>query len=93
MRLEVKEEKKYRPFSLEEFLSKFSIGTKISFRRRDITRSIYGLFEGYQTDKDETEAYHKIIICNLRYTLNDLFERYEYLDEYGEWQPFGVEES
>ena len=87
-----KEEKKYRPFSLEEFLSKFSIGTKISFRSRDLTRSIYGLFEGYQTDKDKTEAYHKITICNLWYTLNDLFERYEYLDEHGEWQPFGVEE-
>lgn len=89
--IEVKE-KKWRAFTLEEFLDRFSIGTKISFRRRDITRSTYGLFEGYQTDIDETETYHKIIICNLWYTLDDLFEKYEYLDEHGEWKSFGVEE-
>lgn len=88
----VRKEKKWRAFTLEEFLNRFSIGTKISFRRRDITRSTYGLFEGCQTDIDETETYHKIIICNLWYTLDDLFEKYEYLDEHGDWQPFGVEE-
>lgn len=84
------EEKKWRAFTLEEFCNRFSIGTKISFRRKDKTRSIYGLFEGCQTDIDETETLQIIIICNLWYTLNDLFETYEYLDEHGEWQTFGV---
>lgn len=86
-------EVKYRPFSLEEFLDRFSIGTKISFRRRDMTRSTYGLFEGYQTANDQTEKSHILIICSLWYSLNELFNNYEYLDEHGNWQPFGVLEE
>ena len=88
----VEEPKKYRPFTLEEFLNKFSVGTKISMREKDQTRSFYCLFEGYQTVNDQTEKSHILVICSLWYSLNELLNKYEYLDEHGKWQPFGVEE-
>ena len=33
-----------------------------------------------------------IIFGRKTYPLNELFENYEYLDDDGEWKPFGVEE-
>lgn len=90
--IEVEEPKKWRPFTLEEFLNKFSVGTKISMREKDQTRSFYCLFGGYQTDNDQTEKSHILVIGSLWYSLNELLNNYEYLDEHGNWQPFGVKE-
>lgn len=84
------EEKKWRPFTLEEFLNKFSIGLKISYRNKNKKFSAYMLFVGYFESEVTREP---IIMIGLTgYSLDDFFKKYEYLDEHGEWQPFGVKE-
>lgn len=84
------EEPKYRPFTLEEFLNKFSVGTKISYKKKDNSYSGYALFNGYYRKNDS--KYTAIMIGNEDLRLYELCNEYEYLDEHGDWQPFGVQE-
>ena len=83
------EEKKYRPYTLEEFLNEgFEI---IVFRERDYpSHESHVRYNGYKKYDDNV---YKVILGNISYTLSDLFEDFEYLDSDGEWKPFGVKEE
>lgn len=85
---EVEEPKRFRPFTLEEFLNKFSVGLKISYRKKDNSYSGYALFNGYYRRNDS--KYIAIMIGNEDLWLYELCNEYEYLDEHGDWQPFGM---
>ena len=82
------EEKKYRPYTIEEFCNEgFEI---IVFRERDCpSREFHLRYNGYR----KCDNVYKVILGNISYTLSDLFEDFEYLDSDGEWKPFGVEKS
>lgn len=101
---EVKPEKKYRPFSLNEFLERFKIGNTVTFRfkkgehvpeeecRVEYTR----LITGYETLPENRDIPGKSSIllggCPP-IGLARLFEFYELENEYyfpTVWQPFGV---
>ena len=77
-------EKKYRPFSLEEFLKIFDIGDQIEFRCKDNGEVKHTMFIGYADDD--------VMIGIYRYSLSYLFENYE-LQYLGHWQPFGILEE
>lgn len=97
-------EKKYRAFSLNEFLERFKIGEAlyIRFKRDKAERVVVFTEYSIPPHKDEgndTESvcltgieHHKSVVClGMReYYLATLFDCYEYFDG-KEWQPFGIE--
>ena len=84
-----KTEKKYRPYTLEEFQQFFTIGQPIKFRRkayRKLTHNV--MFIGYRED----DMGLIVLLGNAAYFLEELFEEYEYFFENGKtWVLFGVE--
>lgn len=82
--------KKYRPYTLEEFFDKFTIGEPIEYRAKgaDKVRLRFVLL-GYR----EYSEGENIYIGTYPFTLKKLFEDYEWHDdETGGWRLFGVEE-
>lgn len=80
-------EKKYRPYTIEEFCNEeFEI---VVFRSKyDKLPEYHVRYNGYI----KYDNVYNFILGTISYTLSDLFEHYEYLDDDGEWKPFGVEE-
>ena len=84
----VTEEKKYRPYTIEEFCNEgFEI---VVFREKNRpSHESHVRYNGYR----KYDNVYKVILGNISYTLNDLFEDFEYLDDDGTWKPFGAEEK
>lgn len=84
--VEEKKEKKYRPYTIEEFCNEgFEI---IVFREKDCpSREFHLRYNGYR----KCDNVYKVILGNISYTLSDLFEDFERFYN-GRWKPFGVEE-
>lgn len=90
-------EKKYRPFSLEEFLNIFHVGDLIHFRRKNDDEVKVAIFTGYITDvdriDDKTPGAVELMLGSFHYSLFSLFdEGFEVFFE-NKWQPFGVIED
>lgn len=89
------EEKKYRPFkTCEEFCDALEIdgvGDCIHFRFKDEpTLNYFVIFNGYV--KDEEDQLYSVCLGSYTFTIQHLFEHFEYSVEKGKWQPFGVYE-
>lgn len=87
-------EKKYRPFSLEEFLKIFHVGNLIHFRRKNDDEVKVAMFTGYITDvdriDDKTPGAVELMLGIFHYSLFSLFdEGFEVFFE-NKWQPFGI---
>ena len=87
-------EKKYRPFSLDEFSNIFKIGDLVEFRYKDSDEVKCAMFTGYITDVDRIDDKNpgscELMLGCFHYSLLSLFKECElFLD--GEWQPFGIE--
>ena len=87
-------EKKYRPYSLEEFLKIFDIGDQIDFKGKGYCDDVQvAMFTGYITDVDRSDDKEpgacEIMLGVFNYSLFSLFEDFELL-YHGKWQPFGV---
>ena len=88
-------EKKYRPYTLTEFQDKFTIGRPIKFRKKgDVGRERYLTLVGYENVKPNGQAITYIYLGLCAYTLDELFNKYEWQEYYTEdFEPFGVEEE
>ena len=89
-----KPEKRYRPFSLDEFLKIFDIGDQIDFKGKGCCDEVkVAMFTGYITDveriDDKTPGACELMLGIFHYSLFSLFEDFELLCD-GKWQPFGV---
>ena len=86
-------EKKYRAFTLAEWVDQHEIGEVIHCRNEH-KQEFYVMYTGYVIDNGEdiqdTRTTGRIMLINMGYLLQELFERYEICIN-GEWQPFGVE--
>lgn len=82
-------EKKYRPYTFKEFKDIFTIGQPIKYRRKAYRELIHNvMFIGYREDNMGLI----VLLGNAAYSLEELFEQYEYFFENGKtWVPFGVE--
>lgn len=80
------EEKKGRPFTLDEFRAKFPLLSQVTFKEKKEGIQKTFCFIGYKADG-------RIILGNNWCSLNNLFENYELKSEDGKWTPFGVEEK
>ena len=87
-------EKKYRPYSLEEFLEIFDVGDQIEFRYKDTDDVKHAMFTGYITDvkriDDKTPGACEVMLGIFHYSLLDLFKDLERFYN-GRWWPFGTE--
>lgn len=87
-------EKRYRPYTLAEFEDKFHIGLPIRFREKGkVGNERLLILNGYRHEQYNGQTVTYIYIGAGGYTLQELFEEYEWQSHYTEdYQPFGVEE-
>lgn len=87
------EEPKYRPFRTTEEFSKVTgkrIGSILKFRCGGNDKRYYTrMYTGFHI-LENGNIY--IELGSEAYNLEQLYNYYEYLDEHGDWKPFGVEE-
>ena len=86
------EEKKYRPYTLAEWIDQHEIGEVIHCRNEH-KQEFHVMYTGYVIEHGEDiqdiRTTGRIMLINMGYLLQELFERYEICIN-GEWQPFGV---
>ena len=89
-------EEKYRAYTLAEWIDQHEIGEVIHCRNEH-KQEFHVMYTGYVIDNGEediqdTRTTGRIMLINIGYLLQELFERYEICIN-GEWQPFGVIED
>lgn len=87
-------EKKYRPYTFKEFKNIFTIGQPIKYRRKgNVGLENEIVLDGYSHEQRGDQIFTYIYIGVSDYTLQELFEEYEWQDpDTGDWDLFGVEE-
>lgn len=83
-------EKKYRPFSLAEWIDRHEIGEVIHYRSKSGEMESRQMYVGTRHSQGIKNIIVKITLGNESHTLDYLFENYE-IEVDGEWQPFGIE--
>lgn len=76
-------EKKYRVFSLNEFLERYEIGDTIKYRIKNCEIVEQAMLIGFQSND-------YVLLGNRRFGLKELFNNCE-LNYQNKWQPFGIE--
>ena len=89
-------EKKFRAFTLAEWIDQHEIGEVIHCRNEH-KQEFHVMYTGYVIDNGEEDIQDirttgRIMLINMGYLLQELFERYEICIN-GIWQPFGVIED
>ena len=85
-------EKKYRPFTLAEWIEQHEIGEVINYRSKSEGIVLHNMYVGYAHGKDKDKTKPNVGTLTLgvaSYVFDYLFEDYE-IEINGEWQPFGV---
>ena len=90
----VEQEKQYRPYTFMEFTDIFTVGRPIKYRRKGLIGwEMYLILNGYRHEQRNNKTITYIYIGSNRYTLDELFDNYEWQEHYTEdFKPFGVEE-
>lgn len=88
-------ERQYRPYTFMEFTDIFTVGRPIKFRQKGaVGYERYLILNGYQHEQHEGRTITYIYIGSQGYTLDALFNDYEWQEHYTEdFEPFGVEEE
>lgn len=79
-------EKKYRPYTVMEFIKHYPIGSHLHFRPKDKMIEMHRLIDGYN---DCLNGAGTLFICGAMYSMSELYDNYEICVN-GEWLPFGV---
>lgn len=89
----VKPEKKYRPFSIEEWKFKHSVGETIFYRHEGTEAEVMylGFIKPFDGITDESGK-GQIVLGNNAYGLQNLFDNFEMWVD-GGWKPFGIPEK
>lgn len=90
----VKQEARYRPFTLAEWIERYEIGDIIHYRCKSQKIELRHMYTGYAHGIDvdiKNTTSGTLTLGVASYCLDYLFEDYE-ICIYGEWQPFGIEE-
>lgn len=86
-------EKKFRPYTIEEFQKIFTIGQPIKFRFKGINTEKTLLLIGYEIFYEDNNSEPYILIGYETFKLDELLEEYEWQESGSNvWKPFGVEE-
>ena len=86
-------EKKYRSFTLTEWINQHEIGEVIHYRDKDYKQEFCVMYSGYIIDDGEdiqdVRTIGRIVLMFTGYFLEELFKDYE-IEIDGKWLPFGV---
>ena len=82
-------EKKYRPYTLAEWIDQHEIGEVIHYRSKLGEVELRHMYVGTRHSQGIKKIILKITLGDVSHTLDYLFEDYE-IEVDGEWQPFGV---
>lgn len=83
-------EKKYRPYTMNEFKAEFKIGMVLTLRDRNAPDYVYQVMYLGNRQYDESDSDNNTIFLSQRFfSLRELFNMFEIVRN-GEWQPFGV---
>ena len=83
----IKGKRPYRPCTLDDF--GLNIGDLIRFRRKDDYIEIYTMYMGYIKTNDTV----RVMLGNTYYSLEELFNSYEWFDkDSNTWEKFWIEE-
>ena len=86
-------EKKWRPYTLAEWVDQHEIGEVIHYRDKDYKQQFRVMYSGYIIDDGEdiqdVRTIGRIVFMFTAYFLEELFKDYEICIN-GEWHPFGV---
>lgn len=87
----IEPERKYRPYSLDEWRRTHELGTEVVFKKKRKPTGhsmpiMHRVFLGYDEGKHYLEKIH---LGYSAFTLDTLFEKYEIYED-GTWRPFGV---
>ena len=89
-------EKKYRPYTLAEWVDQHEIGEVIHYRDKDYKQQFHVMYSGYIIDEGEDiqdiRTIGRIVFMFTAYFLEELFKDYEICIN-GEWRPFGIKEK
>ena len=80
------ENKRYRPYTISEFLKDFELGTVVFFRDKKTHEEYHYLFNGYYIGEIE------IVTLGTDFSFSELFDNFE-LNVSGVFKPFGVPKS
>ena len=80
-------EKKYRPYTVMEFIKYYPIGSHLHFRPKSDTMEMHRLIDGYNDCKNGAGT---LFICGAMYSMSELYDNYEIFKD-GNWKPFGAE--
>lgn len=79
-------EKKYRPYTVMEFIKEYPIGSHLHFRPKNDSMEMHRLIDGYN---DCLNGAGTLFMCGAMYSMSELYDNYDIFKD-GEWQPFGV---
>lgn len=82
-------EKKYRPYSLTEWINQHEIGDVIHYRSKSGEIELRQMYAGTRHSQGIKNIIVKITLGNESHTLDYLFEEFE-IEIDGKWLPFGV---
>lgn len=85
-------EKKYRAFTISEFIDQHEIGDVIHYRSKSGEVELRHMYVGTRHSQGIKKIIVKITLGNESHTLDYLFENYE-IEVDGEWKPFGIEDE
>ena len=84
-----KQEPKYRPYTLAEWIEQHEIGEVIHYRSKSGEIELRHMYVGTRHSQGIKKIIVKITLGDVSHTLDYLFEDYE-IEVNGEWLPFGV---
>ncbi len=79
-------EKKYRPYTVMEFIKEYPLGSHVHFRPKEKIIEMHRLIDGYN---DCLNGAGTLFMCGAMYSMRELYDNYDIFRD-GEWQPFGV---
>lgn len=83
-------EKKFRPYTKDEFLNKFECGKPIIIRHKDDHINMFiETMSSVRIDNYMDDVY--VRLYERVFDLKELFDEFEWQKSNGEWQPFGKE--
>lgn len=80
-------EKKYRPYTVMEFIKEYPLGSHLHFRPKDKLIEMHRLIDGYN---DCLNGAGTLFMCGAMYSMSELYDNYDIFKD-GEWVPFGIE--
>lgn len=78
-------EKKYRPYTVMEFIKEYPLGSHLHFRPKSKLIEMHRIIDGYN---DCLNGAGTLFLCGLMYSMSELYDNYEIFKD-DKWQPFG----